>query len=100
MTPAQIIANLTAKERAVMKALYFNVYGERGCGVYSHLSDESMEPSGLPAASLPGVIASLCTKGLYTSRADDGGKPGERILWQTDEGRAVMAELAKAEGWK
>ena len=74
MTPAQIIANLTAKERAVMKALYFNVYGERGCGVYSHLSDESMEPSGLPAASLPGVIASLVVEdGHATLGIEDDG---------------------------
>lgn len=100
MSPALIVADLTAKERAVLKALYFNVYGERGCGVYSHYVDESLEPSGLPESSIPGVIASLCTKGLYTSRPDDGGKPGERILWQTDAGRDLMAVLAEQEGWK
>lgn len=100
MTAAQIAAALTVKERAVLKALYFNAYGERGDGVYSWAVEESLEPSGLPDASIPGVIASLCTKGLYTSRPDDGGKPGERVLWLTDAGRVMMADLAEQEAWK
>ena len=97
MTAAQIAAALTVKERAVLKALYFNAYGERGDGVWSWAVDESLEPSGLPKASIPGVVASLCTKGLYRSAEYD---KGEQVLWQTADGRAVMAELAEQETWK
>ena len=100
MPPAIIVSDLTAKERAVLKALYFNNYGERGDGVYSWAVEESLEPSGLSASSIPGVIASLCIKGLYVSRPDDGGKPGESVLLQTDAGRALMATLAEHEAWK
>ena len=81
----------TEKEKAVLKSMAFNHYGE-GSNTWSWAINESREPSGIKGKELSGVIASLVKKGLF--RVEGEGKEGS--IWTTKAGWAAMVEF----GWK
>ncbi|WP_327210131.1 hypothetical protein [Rhizobium leguminosarum] len=85
-----VVETLTDNEKKVLKALYHNTYGERGDGVYSHLIDDSDEPTGLAKTSLPGIVGSLVKKGI----AETEGMNDDKAIWLTDLGKAVIAAVA------
>lgn len=59
--------NLTDNEKAVMKALANNHYGDKGDGVWSSAVNDSNQPSGIEGKALSGVVGSLCKKGYISS---------------------------------
>jgi len=81
---------LTANEKAVLKAMAFNHYGE-GSNTWSWAINESRAPSGLKGKALSGVVASLVKKGLFSV----SGEGKESAIYTTEAG---FAEMAKA-GW-
>jgi hypothetical protein len=83
---------LTEKEKAVLKAMAFNHYGEGTC-TWSWAINESREPSGIEGKELSGVISSLTKKGLF--RVDEGETRKEDSIWTTEAGKAAMIEF----GW-
>lgn len=83
------MVTLTDNEKAVMKSLANNHYGEQGDGVWSNAVNDSQTPSGITGASLSGVIGSLCKKGLITSEEYD---KNEDVLWMTNLGKQYVAD--------
>jgi DNA-binding MarR family transcriptional regulator len=84
---------LTDNETKVMRALANNAYSENGDGVWSWAVNDSMEPSGIEGHALAGVVGSLVKKGIYRSAEYE---KGEQVLWLTDTGREVMAQVIAA----
>lgn len=88
MNAQEIFNNLTFNEKAVMKSLFFNNYGDGGCGVWEWAVNDSQYKSGIDGKALSGVISSLCKKGIYKSEEYERN---ENVLYLTTLGREVMA---------
>lgn len=80
---------LTENEKAVMKSLANNHYGEAGDGVWSWAVNDSQTPSGISGASLSGVIGSLCKKGLIRSEEYE---KNEDVIWMNDLGARYILD--------
>ena len=81
----------TEKEKAVLKSMAFNHYGEGTC-TWSWAMNESREPSGIKGKELSGVIASLVKKGMFS--VEGTGREGS--INTTPAGWAAMVSF----GWR
>lgn len=87
---ASIIENLTDYEKIFMVALVRSEYGTDGDG--DGTWEWSVAPPSIPKTSRPGVIGSLCKKGIISSEEYE---KNEFVIYirDTDEAKEVQAHF-------